>query len=433
MKCAKRHAGYLARGRHAPATPRSRRPPRATRSVDEDIPTYIARLVKDMPSPDRCCSPSWPEKRANKADVEKAVNEFSLQKGPAEVPAFYDFNALQIAFDHVWKQLFDEAIPDLAYTANTLGKARFGVDSVVTTPSRTGSLIADTFFAISPVEVPPRRRQASSTSPRRSTTRCRSPSARSWSASRTRSTSANAQARSQRLRASGLRQRALDASAPDLRIIQSLTEQGERLIDSVRHDDYYTLHKTLRDLHDRLNGKYEFTVFAADKDYHSVNFGLLNTYRQKWTPLDYQAGKLVKTIPLSPKEERKYSVKITPQREALAARRRKKNNSSLTNEQHSTSRVEADIMAKAQNKTNFGLSAEGDYDIGISEGKSTTTFGVEALRTNPRRTGRTSASRSSRRCRTTRTSAAPRSTPRQTSPASRPSRARSSTRTTSWR
>src|SRR5207253_5662083 len=57
----------------------------------------------------------------------------------------------------------------------------------------------------------------------------------------------------------------------------------------------------------------------------------------------------------------------------------KKNNSSITNEQHSTSRVEADIMAKAQNKTNFSLSAEGDYNIGISEGKSTTTFGVEAV------------------------------------------------------
>jgi hypothetical protein len=27
-------------------------------------------------------------------------------------------------------------------------------------------------------------------------------------------------------------------------------------------------------------------------------------------------------------------------------------------------------MAKAQNKTNFSLSAEGDYDIGISEGKA---------------------------------------------------------------
>ena len=66
----------------------------------------------------------------------------------------------------------------------------------------------------------------------------------------------------------------------DQRIIQSLTEQGERLIDAVRHDDYHTMHRTLRELQERLSSKYEFTVFAATRDYHSVNFGLINTYRQ---------------------------------------------------------------------------------------------------------------------------------------------------------
>ena len=58
------------------------------------------------------------------------------------------------------------------------------------------------------------------------------------------------------------------------------------------------------DLHGRINSNYEFTVFAADKNFHSVNFGLFNTYRQEWMPMECQAGELVKTIPLSPKEER---------------------------------------------------------------------------------------------------------------------------------
>jgi hypothetical protein len=155
-----------------------------------------------------------------------------------------------------------------------------------------------------------------------------------------------------------------------LRAVQSLTEQGERLIDSVRHDDYYTLHKTLSDLHDRLTGKYDFTIFAADKDYHSINLGLFTTYRQEWTPLAYQAGKLIKTIPLAPNEERKYSVKIA-RTEKRSSKEAKKNNSSISNEQLSTSRVEADIMAKLTNKTTFNASAEGDYDIGISDGKAT--------------------------------------------------------------
>ena len=158
---------------------------------------------------------------------------------------------------------------------------------------------------------------------------------------------------------------------------QDLTEQGERLIDSVRHDDYYTMHKTLRDLHERLNSNYEYTVFAADNKHYSVNFGLLNTFRQEWLPLNYQVGKLCKTIPLAPKEERKYSLKITKhvKRNEKEAR---KNNTSFTNEQTSTSRSEGEIIAKAQNKTNFNLSTEGTYNIGISKGDSKTSLGVDA-------------------------------------------------------
>lgn len=374
-KCAKAHAGLA----EDPATPQpsDAHPPSDEAIVDEDIPTYIARLVKDMPSPDSVLRPELASRRADKADVENAVSEFSLQKGPAEVPAFYDFNTLQIAFDHVWKQLFDESIPNLAFTANTLGKTHFGIDAIVSSAFRNGSLRNDTFYTVTPVEVPP-------------------VVAKLFDITKQEFNEMTFAIRGQLVNIASSIDARLNivrsirgfggisitaASGPtigDLRFIQSLTDQGERLIDSVRHDDFYTLHKTLRELHERLNGKYEFTVFAADKDYHSVNFGVLNTYRQQWTPLSYQAGKLVKTIPLSPKEERKYSVKTT-RTEKRSTKEAKKNNSAITSEQNSTSRVEADIMSKAQTKTNFSLSAEGDYDIGLSAGKSTTTFGVEAI------------------------------------------------------
>lgn len=370
-ECAKRHAGFS----DEPETPT---PPGTTADsvseiTDGHILTYIDRLVRDIPAPDMVLRPELAKKRADKTDVEKMVNEFSLQKGPAEVPAFYDFNTLQIAFDHVWKQLFDENIPNLAYTANTLGKTKFGIDGIVNTAFKNGFLLVNTFYTISPVEVP-------------------TVVARFFDITKEEYNEMFAAIREQLVRIANMidectvstvidvDHRTLSHSGSkiaDLRIIQSLTEQGERLIDAVRHDDYHTLHKTLRDLNARLTGKYEFTVFAADKDYHSVNFGLMNTYRQQWTPLMYQAGKLVKTIPLSPKEERKYSVKVNRQ-EKRSDKEAKKNNSSITNEQNSTSRVEADIMAKAQNKTNFGLNAEGDFNLGIYKGKATTTFGVEA-------------------------------------------------------
>jgi hypothetical protein len=355
-KCAMEHAGITGPDNNTnPVSPVT--PPDANMSNDS-VPAFLGRLLNSMPSPDVVMQPDLIKKRADKTEVEKSVSAFSLQKGPAEVPAFYDFNCLEIAFDHVWKQLFDESIPNLAYTANTLGKAKFGIDSIVTNLLNNGLSLINTFYTITPVEVPP-------------------VVAKLFDITKEEYNDMSFAIRAQLVNISTSISLTGSSTIQQLRVIQSLTEQGERLIDAVRHDDYYTLHQTLSDLHDKLTGKYEFTVFAADKDYHSVNFGLMTTYRQQWTPLNYQAGKLIKTMPLSPKEERKYSLKIT-RKEKRSSKEAKKNNSSITNEQNSTSRVEGEIMAKAQNKTTFNLSAEGDYDIGISSGKATTSFGVEA-------------------------------------------------------
>ena len=71
------------------------------------------------------------------------------------MPAFYDSNGLQIAFEHVWKQLFDENIPDLAFTANRIGRLRFGVTDFVTKFLNNGHSLLGTFYTIAPVPVPP--------------------------------------------------------------------------------------------------------------------------------------------------------------------------------------------------------------------------------------------------------------------------------------
>jgi hypothetical protein len=92
--------------------------------------------------------------------------------------------------------------------------------------------------------------------------------------------------------------------------------------------------------------------------------GVLNTYRQQWTPITYQPGK--------------YSFK-TRRNVKLVKKQAIKNNSAMSSEQSSISRVEAEIVEKAQNKTNFNLSTEGTYNLWVSKGKSTTTFGVDAL------------------------------------------------------
>ena len=282
-KCAKLHSGISDKPTKLP--PADPTTDEDGEIASEDIPTYIDRLLKHMPSPDEVLRPELAEKRANRADIEKAVNEFSLQKGPAEVPAFYDFNSLQIAFDHVWKQLFDETIPNLAFTANTLGKTQFGVDNFVDGWFLNGSIIANPRRTIRPVNVP-------------------TLVARFFDITKDEYNEMSIARRTTLIKLVTLINKratlATSHKAHNQQVLQTLTEQVERLIDSVRHDNYYSLHKTLRDLHARLSGKYEFTVFAADKNHHSVNFGLMNTYRQQWTPLTYQAGRLVEDrLPLA--------------------------------------------------------------------------------------------------------------------------------------
>ncbi|GAA4255913.1 hypothetical protein [Dactylosporangium darangshiense] len=65
------------------------------------------------------------------------------------------------------------------------------------------------------------------------------------------------------------------------------------------------LHQLLTRLDRLLGERYAFDVFAAN----SVNFGFMVTYRQTWTPQNYQVGDLVSTIPLAPKEIRRCSAR----------------------------------------------------------------------------------------------------------------------------
>ena len=65
------------------------------------------------------------------------------------------------------------------------------------------------------------------------------------------------------------------------------------------------LYQLLTKLQKLLSERYAFDVFAKD----SINFGVMVTYRQKWVPETYQVGDLVSTIPLAPKEMRRYTTR----------------------------------------------------------------------------------------------------------------------------
>src|SRR5262245_7040821 len=99
--------------------------------------------------------------------------------------------------------------------------------------------------------------------------------------------------------------------------------------------------------------RYAFDVFAKD----SINFGILVTYRQTWSPPTYQVGDLVSTIPLAPKEVRRYTTR-TVTKKTRAVKELEDNLQTRKTESSDTTRADGEIVKKAQEKTHFNLSAE---------------------------------------------------------------------------
>jgi hypothetical protein len=119
--------------------------------------------------------------------------------------------------------------------------------------------------------------------------------------------------------------------------------------------------------------RYRFKVFAPG----SLNFGILLKYRQAWEPKNYQVGELLKTIPLAPKESRKYSTRTVVNK----SRSRKEIDGAIqtrSDSDETTGRAESEIMRRARNTTNFEATAEGKGGIGVVEFGGKATAGVSA-------------------------------------------------------
>lgn len=112
----------------------------------------------------------------------------------------------------------------------------------------------------------------------------------------------------------------------------------------------------LAKLEKKLAERYAFDVFKPK----AINFGVMVTYRQKWEPQRYQVGDLVKSIPLAPKEIRRYTTRSVTKK----SRAQKELDDNLTtqrNERTDTSRAEEEIITKAINKTNFNVTAQESF------------------------------------------------------------------------
>jgi hypothetical protein len=289
---------------------------------------------------------------AERTALAERLGALNLKKGPADTTAYHDFHVLQIAFEHVWTEAFDEKLRqqveqlygEAVQISQDLG-VDFLLDETVKDVQAINDLIAKmgTGFAGMSGHV-----QLAPVSPIVASVFPQIP-ASLWAM------------------LSLEQQLAVEGKAAIV-VNSSNTQDKEAAKDAVQAiinhpgGTWGRVRKLLLGIGQCLAEPYAFDVFAPG----SFNFGIMLTYRQKWEPGDYQAGDLISTIPLAPGEVRRYSKKQIV-RKSRAEKEVEKSLSSRAEEMSQTLRAEAEIMNKVATATNFKLSSHGSFNIGIAD------------------------------------------------------------------
>ncbi len=303
-----------------------------------DLPKFVGRLV-DAVIPPEDAALFGGRGRPTSEDVQTTIQGLRLSSGPADVTAFYDFHQLQIAFDYVWQHAIDDGVIQATQQLATQLVAGGGDPVAAVSGSR------NVFDAL-------------------------------------RLEARHVMAAHGKLQAAGVMARAPTqqlpggTNPPTPPPVPPLTRPpffGDIVNTGILTLGEFHLSDPLSLLNDLLSERYKFEVFAPG----TTNFGLLVTYRQKWEPITYQVGDLVRTLTLAPKEVRKVSSRrvIKTERSVKEMHDNQRNRKDETTD---TMRAEAEIVQKAQDKTTFNSTAKGNYDIGISSGDATTSLTRDA-------------------------------------------------------
>jgi len=280
--------------------------------VSKQVQTVMSKTVAPEDQP-RFDVPA----RATQADAAGNISTFELRAGASDVTSYHDFSSLQIAFEHIWTEVFDGRLRQLG-----VDLYRQYVHAVVDSgrpvdPNRVISSITDLQMLLAEIK-----------------------------------------------EFSSLTDGTIQTDARHV----GNTVQNELLSTETR-DGTSTgvtppnviagasrLSALLKEIDDILAKPYSFTVFEKD----SINFGIRVTYRQTWKPESYQVGDLVSTIPLAPREMRRYTTKRVSKK-TRAVKELDDNVRTTKTEADSTSRVEREILDRAEEKTNFNATVHESF------------------------------------------------------------------------
>jgi hypothetical protein len=388
-----------------------------------DIDAYIARQMAHVKAPEDFGEGEIGVGEHGRADVEaitSSINKLEFKKGPADIPAYFDFHSLKIAFPHVWREAIDQGLIENGEALYDKVVAA-GIDPTMSYEEMLESINArvNYFSGYSEVPVPPPFQVIMefpdavpvwgqmSGNEKTVLERIANVIIVKYSdSSADKRVNLNENAFYNYLKLG-------DSDGEDgigipllnqthlldnhgFEVISYFRQKGQKIVDQVLErveeaqelkseiDLYNEAASLAAALKQNLQRSYSFTYFAANKLEHSVNFGVLLTYRQIWNPVNYQAGELVKTIPLAPKEIRKYSKKTVIKK--TRSQKEIEDNLRITKTDASdTNRAEAEIVNKAQNKSTFSLNTVSTFDIPLGEASkigttATTNSTLDALK-----------------------------------------------------
>lgn len=321
-----------------------------------DIPKFLARLLNPITAPEEQLLTGLTPV-ATRESVEAKIKDLQFSPSPADVPAYHDFLNLQIAFEHVWQEAIDQGVLDVAENAyQTI--VELGGDPTHPVHQPSG-----------PVRALLGEGRATLLAYRGAVRDHRGDAGGEGGVTVTATPGGTPFASGSDSCASVGGSSVRDHRTGDVGVTTTAALDSE--------DPAERLPALLEDLQKRLQTRYAFTIYAANAQERSVNFGILNTFRQTWTPLSYQAGPLVKSIPLAPRQSQKLVISRKTTRKATT----KDAQTRMTDqkdESNVTDRAEQDIVNRASVKTNFSVdqsSGAGAAGVGAT---TSVKFGIDA-------------------------------------------------------
>ena len=282
--------------------------------------------------------------------VQRAVESVSTD-GPSDAVAYRDFHSLQVAFENVWLEAFDsEYSGEVRRLFDEWVRLHrdYGVEPALPTDMSDVNEL-DAFLNSVTTETEPFNIPVI-------------PSAVSRAWPETNAAQWNALSAEQQYTLLGL-----STGRPTDEEIRT----GAAIIANP-HGRLGRIFRLLHGLRERRNRPHAFHYFAPD----SINWGVVTTYRQEWTPDAYQVGELVATLPLAPGEQR-----VVEQRRVDRGSRRETEEETASEldrrESSSLRRAQSEILDRVETGTQFRQALSGGASFAVGNFNSTTSFGFD--------------------------------------------------------